>query len=354
MNRGFVFKNLTKIYASAPEFEIKVGDRIVIFSDLHMGNGRSRDDFRKNAELFASTLEHFYIPNDYRLVLNGDIEELQKFPLKSITDQYRSLYELFETFSSRGYLYKTYGNHDFRLVRKKRYIFFSLLESALKFRYGQDTLFVFHGHQASFFQEKYNAVIGFILRVVAKPLGIKNYTTAYSSRKQFKIEKRVYDFANFNGIIAVIGHTHRPLFESLSKVESLKFKIDDLIREYTEAERAKKDEIKAAIASYKEELLEYYRENDSLALKTGLYDAGLAIPNLFNSGCGIGKRGITALEISENKIALVYWSPKENYKDYLRHYDEKPVRLGETDFFRLLLNQENLDYVFSKIKLLSH
>lgn len=354
MIKGFVFKNLTELFRSAPEVKIKDGHRFVIFSDLHIGNGRSRDDFRDNADLFVHVLRHFYLAQDYRLILNGDIEELQKFPLKSITESHQNLYELYEEFSNKGYLIKTLGNHDFRLFFKKRYRFHSLLTEALKLRYGQETLFIFHGHQASFFQEKYNSAIGFFLRLIAKPLGIKNYATAYSSRKKFKIEKKVYDFANFNKIIAVIGHTHRPLFESLSKVESLKFKIEEKIRQYTEAESKDKEEIKAVIVSYKDELLDYYRQHDTLAMKTGLYDAGLAVPNLFNSGCGIGKRGITALELSGRKIFLVYWSHHDKYKKYLQYYGSRPERLGQSDYYRLVLNDEQLDYVFSKIKLLSH
>ena len=354
MKNSFVFRNLSRLFHSAPEVEIEDGHKIVIFSDLHMGNGRSRDDFRDNAEMFSYVLKHFYLPKNYRLILNGDIEELQKFPLRAITENHNSLYELFEEFSNKGYLCKTLGNHDFRLIHKKRYRFHSLLLPALKLRYGQETLFIFHGHQASFFQEKYSTVIGFFLRLIAKPLGIKNYATAYSSRKQFNIEKKVFDFANKNKIITAIGHTHRPLFESLSKVESLKFKIEDLIRQYTAVENEEKEKIEAAIVSYKNELLDYYRQHDSLAIKTGLYDAGLAIPNLFNSGCGIGKRGITALEISDRKIFLVYWSHQDKTKEYLKHYDRKPERLGHSDYFRLVLNDEKLDYVFSKMKLLSH
>ena len=35
-------------------------DRIVIISDLHMGNNTRRDDFRKNADLFELALKKYY------------------------------------------------------------------------------------------------------------------------------------------------------------------------------------------------------------------------------------------------------------------------------------------------------
>jgi predicted phosphodiesterase len=118
------------------------------------------------------------------------------------------------------------GNHDPDLVNIKSRSQRRL--SARKLEYDSKTIFIFHGHQASFFWERFQTLCGFILRYIANPLGIKNYSVSHDSRIRFQTEKRVYNFSRHMQIVSLIGHTHRPLFESLSKVDCLKFKIEQL------------------------------------------------------------------------------------------------------------------------------
>ncbi len=75
---------LKKLYDNSKKISISENDRFVIFSDLHMGNGGANDDFLKNAYLFDYVLNNYYLPRNYKLILNGDIEELYKFSIKSI------------------------------------------------------------------------------------------------------------------------------------------------------------------------------------------------------------------------------------------------------------------------------
>ena len=121
MSHSFIIDGLHYLLSSAEEFNITNDDRLIIFSDLHIGNGGAADDFRENSDIFTHCLREYYLSKNFRLILNGDIEDLYKFPLYQILNQYQPLYEVFEAFAKAQALFKTYGNHDLELkVRKKR------------------------------------------------------------------------------------------------------------------------------------------------------------------------------------------------------------------------------------------
>jgi len=73
-----IISNLQEFYNNAPEISLHEDERLVIFSDLHMGDETNLDDFRIKEDLFSSVLEHYYLQDGYKLILNGDVEELQK------------------------------------------------------------------------------------------------------------------------------------------------------------------------------------------------------------------------------------------------------------------------------------
>ena len=66
--------------------------RIVFMSDFHLGDGGKGDDFRHNADLVCGALESYYLEKNWRLVLNGDIEDLYKFKAVKIRAAYGELY----------------------------------------------------------------------------------------------------------------------------------------------------------------------------------------------------------------------------------------------------------------------
>jgi len=352
MNNSFIEQNLNKLFKKTIEIKVNKRDKIVIFSDLHLGDGSNNDEFEKNSKLFKSILKKYYLQKNYKLVLNGDIEELQKFSLYKIMTRWGKIYDLFKKFDINNRLYKIIGNHDYDLSLKKNKYDFKILQ-ALKLNYNHNIVFLFHGHQAGFFIEKLNILLGYVLRYIFKPLGIKNYSTAYDSKKKFKVEKNVYKFSSKHKILSIMGHTHRPLFESLSKVDSIKFKIEQLCRDYPSASVPKKEKITEEIIKLKEELEYFHIKNKRLGLRSSLYNNNLIIPCVFNSGCGIGKRGITAIEIYDEKIFLVYWFNSSKNKKYIEYNVNQPEHLSYTDFYRLILKEERLDYIFSRVNLLA-
>ncbi len=112
MKESTIYKNLDKLYNESFDLTVADEDRLVIFSDLHMGDGGSRDDFAGNSGLFRFILDNYYKPRDYTLVLNGDVEELYKFSIKSIYKAWKGLYRIYEHFESAGKFIKIIGNHD--------------------------------------------------------------------------------------------------------------------------------------------------------------------------------------------------------------------------------------------------
>ncbi len=353
-NGTFSYLHLNSLFSTIPVHPIDHEDRIVIFSDLHVGNGRRTDDFRLNSRLFLTVLEEYYRKKEFTLVLNGDIEELQRFTLSDIKKSWPAFYSLLGRFRGQERLFRLIGNHDLELNSLHNHGLGKVLRG-LHLSYRDKSIFIFHGHQTSKAFLHYHRLFTFLLRYVVNPLGIRNYSVSASSRKRYKTEKRVYEFSTRKKILSVIGHTHRPLFESMSKIDTLKFEIERLCRKYPKSKKKKKDRIEKKIDELKNELSRIREDDKRTGEQGSLYDANLVVPCVFNSGCVIGKRGITGIEIYKGRISLVHWFDRRRSRKYLRRRSAglKADRLGSTNFFRVVIKEDYLDYIFARIKLLS-
>ncbi|MFY0688942.1 MAG: hypothetical protein JXQ90_17360 [Cyclobacteriaceae bacterium] len=352
-NAKIVYQSLDRLYDRSKREPLDNDSRWVIFSDLHMGDGSSSDDFLPNAQLFHTAARNYYLKNDFSLILNGDIEELQRYTWTKIYRQWKKTFELFEDFANKTQLVKTIGNHDLKLGVTEPLPYDYFLTEGFRLGYGENDLFVFHGHQASKKYQQRNEWVGFTLKYFANPLGIKNYSVSHSSTKQFKIEKRVYRYSTHNKRISIIGHTHRPLFESQHKGDRLKHMIEELCRKLSQNETENIAEIITSIKSYKKELQAHYRKDGQNSFKSYVYDAVFNIPCVFNSGSVIGKRGMTCLEIEKGEIRLVHWFNKHISPKYLQRTGYEPRQLDKTEFYRMVINQETLDYIFARINYLT-
>lgn len=348
-----IYSQLDELYDSSLKLECNSDGKYVIFSDLHMGDGSRKDDFKQNSDLFKTALREYYLKKNFSLILNGDVEELQRFSLEKIRKTWKEVYEVLEIFKEHNKLFKIIGNHDLVLcLPKYADQKFPIQHSVtLQTRFGD--LLIFHGHQASMTYRKLNKLVGYTLRYLANPLRIRNFSVAHSSRKQYAIERRVYHHSSFRKRVSIIGHTHRPLFESLTKAERLKFRIEQLCRKYTKADEDRQKPIKKLIKSHKKELRKIFSDRKSINFHSNIYHSIFHIPCLFNSGCVIGKRGMTCLEIENDRIALVHWFDKKISSKYLERRGYEPEQHKETDYYRMVLNRESLDYIFSRIRLLA-
>jgi len=324
--------------------------KYVIFSDLHMGNGGARDDFKRNAPLVYRILKDFYYPGGYHLVLNGDIEELQKFRWEQIQKKWSSHIELFKLFNKENRLTKILGNHDLLLMDPPTQYPFSIRES-LELNNNDGSILIYHGHQYSEMLMRFEKFFRFVLKYMASPLGIMNYSKSPDSRKKLKTETRAYEASYREGLISIIGHTHRPLFESISKADSLKYRLDTLIRNYRKCSIYEKKMISCEIKNVQNELT--FLHNSSELHISELYSAKGLSPCLFNSGCTIGKRGITGIELNRDKIKLVYWYDTDKNSQYQNFFGYKKTEIQGTSLRRITLNSEKISYIQDKIKFMA-
>jgi hypothetical protein len=342
-------KGLVAQMRSAPALPVKSASRIVILSDLHMGDGSSNDDLRRNGELLATVLDRYYFARGSTLVLNGDVEDLQKFPLKRIRAAWGGLFAIFDRFAREGRLHKIYGNHDEGLLESSRYPY--PLYPGLRLEWEERTLYAYHGHQASGFITKHNDIAGAAIRYIFHTLGIRNRSPSQDSNRRYGVERKIYEFSRRTGVVSVIGHTHRSLFETLSKYDRLRYEIERLCIEYCEAEAARRTEIEEAVAVYKEEFGRMGRRDRRRG--RGLYGRDIILPCLFNSGSAVGKKGVTAIEIEDERIALVYWFEEGKARRYLSLEAGPAAAIEGTPFRRVSLASKSLHDVFARMDLLA-
>jgi predicted phosphodiesterase len=341
-----IFQNLH----SPGLLDISKGGRALIISDFHMGNGGRRDDLGRNGDLLLELLDKYYFQGNWILVLNGDIEELQRYSYSAIRSHWGAFYDLFDRFFQEGRLYKTLGNHDDELVFEKSYPY--PLYDAVRIETGVLPVLVFHGHQSSRVYTKYNNLVRASMRYFFKPLGIRNISSARSPHRRFHVERRAYDFSRKYNVISIIGHTHRPLFESLGRFDYIKFEIERLCRDYPSVQEADQRRIAEEVKNLRIELSKLKRSERRRSLQESLYGDELPVPTVFNSGCAIGKKGLNAIELDGESISLVYWFTEGEGKRFVQRGAYAVEELGGTLRRRVVLNHDRLDYIKARIDLL--
>ncbi|OYT44831.1 hypothetical protein B6U90_04545 [Thermoplasmatales archaeon ex4484_6] len=278
-----VLSRLSDLRNRSPVFKAASSDRIVVASDLHMGDGSMADDFRGNSGLFSEVMSRFYLDRGFKLVLNGDVEELHKFRLKRVLSRWKDIYGLFDRFQDGPGLFKIFGNHDLDFLFDGAHEFIDRQFEAVRMLYMDAELFFLHGHQGSHFLERMHRFNRMITRGFIKPLKLKNFTLELEGKPVTRKENRLSLFSEENGILTFMGHTHRPLFG---------------------------------------------RDNGA--------------PSLFNSGAVIGKLGMTTLEIERGVISLVHWWDRSLVKRYIVRDWFEPVRLASTGIYRTVLDTASI------------
>jgi predicted phosphodiesterase len=336
-------------FAREASMHLSAGDKALVINDFHMASD-SRDDLEPNGDLVMRMLEDYYLPRGYTLILNGDVEELQRCSLESIRRKWRNLYRIFDAFAESGRFYKLLGNHDGDLIFEKDYPY--PLYEALRIKTEGLPIFVYHGHQSSAVYTTFNRIVQGVLRYLVWPLGFKNITAPRSPHRHFHVEKEAYAFSLQNRCISIIGHTHRPLVESLGRFDFIKFEIERLCRDYPLSEQVEQQRIAGEVQALLGELGKLRRSERREGLRQSLYGDDMRVPCLFNSGSVISRRGITAIELDSTTIRLVYWFREGEERKFIRRGNYPIESLSPTPFRRTILNQDRLDFIQARIELL--
>jgi hypothetical protein len=328
----------------------KSGGKTLIISDLHMGDGGYGDDLSRNGGLLITMLREKYLKENWHLVLNGDIEDVQRYTLSKIRAYWKDLYRVFDQFAARGMLYKTLGNHDAALVFEKDYPYTTV--NAIRIQTAINPIYVYHGHQLSPVYTRFNTVLGLFIRYLLRPFGIPTMNIGRRPGKRFYIEKEAYKFSLQNDCISIIAHTHRPLFKSLGRFEYIKIEIENHCRSYAKAAGKEKERLRREVSALRGELRKLSTSERRDVLRASLYGDDLPVPCLFNSGCAISAKGIHAIELDTETISLVYWFEEGRARKFIKRGQYKIDAISATPFRRAVLNHDTLEYIASRIELL--
>jgi hypothetical protein len=297
---------MADIAAGCPSERLSDGSRYVIIADLRMGDGGSKDELAKARKALFKVLGHWYLPQGYTLVLNGDIEDLRHFWLKDIVAAWPEMYAIFDAFNGEKRLRKIVGERDLPLLRLRSYPY-ELLQG-LRLEDERGSMLVLHGHQAAppFVGRDY--LSDFMVNWLGTSKHPKVEEADEDRRERFKAERRLYGAAYALGIVAIQGHTHRPLFESLTIRDSLRAEVERLLREGDPREgEAKIDDM---IKIYQKEARR--KAHPSLLSRPSHDEASLVAPCLFSPGRIAGAKlngnyGFRMLEIEDGSVSQVRW-----------------------------------------------
>ncbi|MCW3116327.1 MAG: metallophosphoesterase [Chitinophagaceae bacterium] len=317
-DRARIFNALSKLYGNIIRhpgkkglvipFELYSG-KFIIFSDQHKGARNGADDFAMAEPNYLSALD-YYNRNGFQFISLGDNEELWENSLAQVKKNNNRTFDAEKKFIDRNAFVKIFGNHDlywqndpFASLQLK-----SIYNAEIKIyegvilvvEMGARPLHVFctHGHQGDA-QSDGNWFSKFFVSNIWGPLQgylrINPNTPAYNNEEKTLHNEIMYDWAaRQKNILLVTGHTHQPVFESLTLLESL----------YKQMQAAKRDNNSTAMEALRKKIGKSEREFSSVSI-----DYLTMKPAYFNSGCCCFSDGdITGLEIDQGCFRLIRWT----------------------------------------------
>lgn len=315
-----VFASLSKLYAASVD---KPGEKkgsmfsfdpakqsIIIFSDEHKGARNGSDDFANAEKNYIAALE-YYNSNNFYFVNLGDCEELWENTIFSVMKHNRKVFHAEKLFVDRNACTKIIGNHDLfwkndpfvaqQYIRKmygKELKIFEGIVLRVQLQEKYIDVFCTHGHQGDA-QSDGNAFSKWFVSYIWGPLQsfLEINTNSPSANDELKTlhNKMMYEWASAQPqCILITGHTHQPVFESLTHLERLYLRLEDA------QEKNDTNAIAAIEAEIPRRRREYNFVNSSFRNMN---------PSYFNTGCCCFDDGtITGIELDNGFIRLIKWS----------------------------------------------
>lgn len=311
-----VFKSLTELYEKISTNTGKKGSiitmgpnrqRFVILSDQHKGARNDADDFAIAEKNYLAALDYYYANSFYYINL-GDSEELWENNIFAVKKHNKETFEKEKLFLQQKRFTKIFGNHDLywdndplaslelQSIYGER---FGICEGIiLQMPINGTTLQIFctHGHQGDL-QSDGNWFSKFFVANVWQPiqayLKINPNTPAYNVQLKTLHNSLMYEWSSSQkNTILITGHTHQPVFESLTLLERLYQQLE-IAQAQNDTEKAREIESHITVRLSKGEAgMDYTRYK----------------PGYFNSGCCCFSDGdITGIEIEDGIIRLIKW-----------------------------------------------
>jgi len=310
--------SLSDISSRCPAEKLDRASRYVIAADIRMGDGGRRDESVGSMKALYRILSKWYLPRDYTLVLNGDVEDLRTFWIKDILAAWPRIYALFDVFADKGRLRKIAGERDLTLLKLKSYPYEIL--HGLRLDAESGSILICHGHQASSPYLGREYLSDFLQHWLHSSPRRRPEAKDSDGASRYKAERRLCRAAASLGMALVEGHTRRPLFESITNRDAIRLELERMLNEGDPGSGE----------STVDALIDYCRSEAKRRSRSGLLPVsgpgialeGRASPALFCPGRAAGARGIRFIEISEGRIRLVRWLRDERSSPIARETEK--------------------------------
>jgi len=281
---------------------------VIIFSDQHKGARNGSDDFTSAEKNYIAALD-YYNDHQFYYINLGDSEELWENTIFQVMKHNKACFKKEQLFVQRKAYCKIYGNHDLfwdndplsgiylkRIYKEPVKVFSGIV---LRINLAETNLDIFctHGHQGDA-QSDGNAFSKWFVSNVWGPLQsflrINPNTPSTNDENKTMHNQYMYEWsAAQNNTVLITGHTHQPVFNSLTHLERL----------YLRLEEATVINDKSAVEKITNEIPRRKREYDFVN-----HSFRNMKPSYFNSGCCCFEDGtITGIEIADGFIRLVKW-----------------------------------------------
>lgn len=285
--------------------------KVIIFSDQHKGTRNYRDDFALSEKNYLAALA-YYNQQEFLYCNLGDSEELWKNKLEKVIEKNTATFEAEKLFLQRDAFVKIFGNHDLywgnaplagltleKVYGQKMKVYEGIILAATV-RMIPFNILLTHGHQGDL-QSDGNWFSKWFVSVIWGPLQsflrINPNTPAYDSQLKTAHNTMMYNWtADQSNLALITGHTHQPVFNSLTHLERLYMTLANA-RERGDQPTIDSIETTLKAGNFSGELsarLDYSRNT------------------YFNTGCCCFSDGdITGIEIEGDAIRLIKWKEQE-------------------------------------------
>lgn len=315
-DKSRVDKALTKLYRQISFKDSKKGrvlnfdpkrDKFIILSDQHKGARDGADVFAKCSANYVAALD-YYNENQFFYINLGDSEELWENLFVTVKRHNKLTFETEKKFLERGAFIKIFGNHDLywdndplapvnlasiygKVVNINEGV---ILKADTK--NGALEIYMTHGHQGDM-QSDGNWFSKWFVSDIWGPfqayLRINPNTPANNDQLKTDHNRIMYEWSSKRkNLLLITGHTHQPVFRSMTQLEILFDKLS-IAKKENKADEA--DKLQSKI--------------DSLHLKAARPpDFNGYLDTYFNTGCCCFDDGdITGIEVADECIRLIKW-----------------------------------------------
>src|SRR5436190_1630072 len=293
-------------------FDADIG-KAIIFSDQHKGAKNGADDFMLCEPNYLAALD-YYNEQGFLFISLGDNDELWENRWPAVKKNNVLSFEAEKKFINRNAFIKIFGNHDLawntdvttafemeKIYGQKVKVYEAVVMET-KISGETFSIFLTHGHQGDA-QSDGNWFSKFFVAHIWAPLQaylkVNPNTPAYNTTKKTLHNRIMYEWsARQENTLLITGHTHQPVFESLTHLERL---YRGLLQAQSANDTNQVEEIKKEIK---------IREPQFTAVSADYLEMK---PYYFNSGCCCFSDGdITGIEIENGYIRLIKWETEND------------------------------------------